>query len=152
MYNFHRTFYSRPEKRFQDEFLLKHMHISSVKRHRVESDKQKQASSYSTKYFVRTGERKLIRVCVNAFVNILHVSRFRLNNISDQYHRNGFAKDHRGGFQHTQKEKYDAQKEDVKSFIKLHCVKESHYCRSKLQYFRNNSLMKPRIFQPMKVG
>lgn len=81
---------------------------------------KKKRASYYTMYFVRTQEKKLIRVCVDAFINILHVSRFRLNNIADQYHRNGFTKDHRGGFQQTQKEKYDAQKEDVKSFIKLH--------------------------------
>lgn len=68
-----------------------------------------------TKYFVKNERRELITVRVDAFVNILHVLRFRLNNIAKQYHIKGYAVDRRGGFCMTAK--YTLQKEDIKWFI-----------------------------------
>lgn len=80
-------------------------------------------------HFVRNLQKELIHVCVQAFVNILHVSRFRLNHIARQYHEQGYAKERRGGFRMAQK--YQDQKADtIASIAKLN-VREFHFCRGK---------------------
>lgn len=131
VYDFHKLFYSNTDSKFQDNFILKHMQVNAVARQRVKPDNLKtKRASHSTKYFVRTQQKELVRVCLEAFLKILHVSRAHLNTLSEQYYQKGVCKDHRGGFR--QHDKYKAQKKDIVSFIKSqYPVKESHYCRGK---------------------
>lgn len=79
----------RIENRKIINFLIKHMTIAPVKRRRVSSqDAITSLSKCFLSYCVQTQKKTMIRVCLNTFINILHISRFRLNNLSKQYFDN----------------------------------------------------------------
>lgn len=75
------------------------MQIQNIERHRGNTP----CLTCSTKYFVKNQRRELIPVCVDAFVNLLHMSQFRLNNTAKQYHTTGYAEDRTGGFRMAEK-------------------------------------------------
>lgn len=130
IYYFHKAFYEHKDKKSQDNFLIKHMILAPVKRRRVSPENATTSpSKCSVSYFVRTQKKTMIRVCLNSFINILHISRFRLNNLSKQYFESSTVTDRRGGFR--QRVKYRKQKEDIIAFIQHFKVRESHYCRGK---------------------
>nr|CAH7764946.1 unnamed protein product [Callosobruchus chinensis] len=72
---------------------------------------------------------KLVPVCLDTFLKILHVSRFRLNILSKNFYATGQLPCKRRGGDRKSIE-YAPKKESVMNFLnKLKCV-ESHYCRS----------------------
>lgn len=108
------------------------MSISPVKRRRVKSEDLKYSSSQcSSKYFVRNELKAKVPVCVSAFTNILHISKFRLQRLAKQFHEDGYVCERRGGRRSSVKIKYDEQKNDIKEFISKLEFKEAHYCRGK---------------------
>lgn len=66
---------------------------------------------------------------MESFIAILGVSRYRVNNLMNDFKKSGEVLEKRGGFRKV--EKYSQQKVSVMNFInQLKCV-ESHYCRGK---------------------
>lgn len=132
VYSFHKMFCKNKDKRTQDAFLLKHMTVSHVQRHRPRKNvsNHQTESSCSTKYFVRNELKELVPVCVEAFIKILHVSRHHLNTFAKKFFENSDISDKRGGYPQSLKLRYTEQKEDVTNFINSLEFKESHYCRS----------------------
>ncbi len=130
--SFHQRLYREPVKAVQDQFLVQHMVAENVKRRRVKAaDATRSPSTYTVKYYVTNCQKERIPVCFAAFLRLTGVSKNRLNLLSKKMHHDGFLSDHRGGFR--QASKYEPLKEDIKAFIKLFPVKESHYCRSKVK-------------------
>jgi len=129
---FHSLFYRVPDKKIQDQFILKYVKINIIQRRRERKDKgnsNKSQLDRTTKYFVRNSEKVLVPVCMDAFLNILHVSRFRVNRITKAFHNEGFVEEKRGGFK--QYDIFRPKRECIMNFInRFHCV-ESHYCRGK---------------------
>lgn len=129
---FHSLFYRVPDKKIQDQFILKYVKINIVQRRRERKDKgnsNKSQLDRTTKYFVRNSEKVLVPVCMDAFLNILHVSRFRVNRITKAFHNEGFIEEKRGGFK--QDDTFRPKRECIMNFInRFHCV-ELHYCRGK---------------------
>ncbi|XP_039297057.1 uncharacterized protein LOC120354249 [Nilaparvata lugens] len=130
---FHSLFYKKTEKEYQDHFVLKYVEIVNVRRRRPNQRKnQNEVSKYkkqmrSTRYFVLNKKKERVPVCLNAFIGILGISRFRVNNITKTFHEQGFITEKRGGFKRTAE--FAPKKINVMKFIeKLQCI-ESHYCR-----------------------
>ena len=62
VYKFHKLFYSKTDKQWQDTFLLSHMKVSTVERRRVdESNAIYSPSKCSTKYYVRNQNKELVQ-------------------------------------------------------------------------------------------
>lgn len=130
VYRFHKLFYSRCEKQWQDNFLLSHMKVTAVKRRRVqEVNSAYSRSKCSTKYFVRNEKKEHVQVCVKALTEILHIPKSRLQGIAKQFYETGFIKEKRGGCRLSIKNKYDVQKQNIAEFLSKLQFKESHYCR-----------------------
>lgn len=125
---FHSMFYSKYDKQFQDNFILKHIEVNTVKRKRPKTGTYDERL-VQCKYFVRNLKKELVRVCLKCFVGILNVSRFRLNRIAKSYHDKGYVEEKRGGFKSAVK--YQELKDCVMEFINRFQINESHYCRGK---------------------
>lgn len=66
---------------------------------------------------------------MESFINILKISRFRVNSLTKKDFKNEEIKDNRGGFK--MQAVYEPKRENVMTFINsLPCL-ESHYCREK---------------------
>lgn len=131
--SFHKLYYKKSEKQYQDHFILKHVKIFNCKRRRpgqsknLDNPKCYDSKLRTTKYFVRNVDKEEIPVCSETFKNILQVSRPRINNVTAQFHVKGFIEDRRGGFK--KHAIYQPKNECVMKFINsLKCI-ESHYCR-----------------------
>nr|CAH7753285.1 unnamed protein product [Callosobruchus chinensis] len=125
---FHQNFYSNRTKIDQDRFLIKYIELNHKKRSRTTTGRYN-TSSFRSKYFVPNGKMKLVPVCLDTFLKILHVSRFRLNILSKNFYATGQLPCERRGGDRKSIE-YAPKKESVMNFLnKLKCV-ESRYCRS----------------------
>jgi len=129
---FHSLFYRVPDKKIQDQVILKYVKINIVQKRRERKDKgnsNKSQLDRTTKYFVRNSEKVLVPVCMDAFLNILHISRFRVDRITKAFHNESFVEEKRGGFK--QNDTFRPKRECIMNFInRFHCV-ESHYCHGK---------------------
>lgn len=127
--NFHKSFYKRPDRQFQNEFILRFVEVKNVKRRRSRANKTKEKPQLmrTTKYFVRNRSGEKVPVCMNAFISILDVSRFRVNKITKDFKQTGETVEKRGGFRKA--DKYNKQKRSVMNFINSFKCLESHYCR-----------------------
>lgn len=127
--HFHKLFYFKKDKVYQDNFILKHLKTSPIKRRRPKTGTYRVRNAQA-KYFVTTPTKKLVPVCLKSFINILGISRFRVNRISKQFHDLGkLPIERRGG---NRKEKlFNDKKTSVINFISKYNVIETHYCRSK---------------------
>lgn len=125
---FHENFYRSKCKTDQDKFLLKYIETKHKKRRRPKNERYNTPDCRS-KYFVPGAQMRLIPVCLNTFLGILNVSRFRLNLLAKRYYESGqLPYETRGGFRKI--DRYEPKKQSVMDFInRLKCV-ESHYCRS----------------------
>lgn len=129
---FHSAFYACTSKTDQDKFILKHTSQTIPKRRRPTKGTRPNAVVVS--YFIKTRDG-LNPICSKAFLSILGISRFRVQNISRQYLINSTQPtEKRGG--DTRSRYYLGKKIRVRNFIlNLKCVM-SHYTRekSKRQY------------------
>lgn len=125
---FHQNFYNNLTKVEQDRFLIKYIEVNHIKRRRTTTGRYN-TTSFRSKYFVPNGKMRLVPVCLDTFLKILNVSRFRLNILSKRYYATGqLPSEKRGGDRKSNE--YRPKKESVMSFLnKLKCT-ESHYCRS----------------------
>lgn len=127
---FHEAFYAKPNKTFQDNFMLKYMKVH-VPKHRKRIVGNRAESKSYTKFYVRTYVKpyKLIRVCQQAFSKILNVGIHRLRNISKKFLLSGnIPEENRGGDRISGKN-YQ-KKQNVMKFIESFKCIEGHYCRS----------------------
>ncbi len=128
---FHANFYSTTMKTKQDTFILKHIEVRKPQRERnkIESSSRK---GVSVQYFVKLAktDKFQVQVCQKAFLNILHVSKDRVQRIARNFLSTGqLPKEKRGGSRHQ--EQFHEKRKSVKQFIEnLHCA-ETHYCRGK---------------------
>lgn len=133
---FHKSFYRKPDRSYQNNFVIQHVEIRNIKRRRPKQNKKPgdsvkayKTQKRTTKYFVRNLNKTKVPVCLEAFKGILEISRFRINNITNQFHDDGIVKDKRGGFRKAAE--FSIKKSCIMKYIeKLNCV-EGHYCRGK---------------------
>lgn len=52
----------------------------------------------TTKYYIVNRNKEKVPVCLQSFCGILGISRFRINNITKQFHEEGLLQEKRGGF------------------------------------------------------
>lgn len=80
---FHNSFYKITDKIKQDYFLLKHVKANKTKRRRPRSaGRNYKARNMQFKYLVYCIlQRKVVQVCQKAFLQILHVKKYRIENI-----------------------------------------------------------------------
>ncbi|CAH1976276.1 unnamed protein product [Acanthoscelides obtectus] len=96
---FHENFYSTRAKNSQDAFIIKHVKVTSAKRPRPKK-KLTSTKKVSTNYYIRVSgtEKFCIRVCQQTFVNVLQVSRKRIQNLARKFLNTGrMPVDKRGG-------------------------------------------------------
>nr|CAH7762377.1 unnamed protein product [Callosobruchus chinensis] len=123
---FHAGFYKEHDKIYQDNFILKHISMTKIKRRRPKNHKNVRKEA-RTKYFIRNLNKELVPVCLNTFQKALNVSRFRINRIAERfYYRNEMPKERRGG--DTTGNRFMAKKESIKKFINRLQCSETHYC------------------------
>lgn len=95
---FHQAFYAHTTKIDQDKFLLKHIVPEMPKRERPKGTERKRKPKIPLKYFVKTKNQNLVRVCSVFFQGVLKVSAFRVQRISKCYlHNNEMPRERRGG-------------------------------------------------------
>lgn len=115
--SFHALFYKKPERDYQNNFVLKFVEVKSVKRRRERKNKtnEKHQLLRTTRYFVRSSKGEKVPVCMESFLSILDILRYRVNKITADHHTTGIVVDKRGGFK--QHEKYKKQRESVRTLI-----------------------------------
>lgn len=129
---FHSNFYSTTSKIEQDKFILKYIQPEIPKRNRSikpNSSKKK----VSTRYFikVKNTDHFQLEVCQRSFLNILHISKDRVQRIARNYLDTGLLPVENRGGNRNKPEHYKEKTQCVKQFIeKLKCT-EVHYCRGK---------------------
>lgn len=125
---FHEAFYSNKTKVDQDNFILKHTSQSKPKRQRSIKG-TRSGNTVSVQYCIKT-KKGLVSVCNKAFVNILGISKFRVQRLNRNFLTTGLsAKENRGGDRRSGPLLF--KKAKVTDFIKgLKCI-ESHYGRNK---------------------
>lgn len=127
---FHSAFYSSTNKQIQDTFILKYIDIKKTKRDRAKkpgSTRKKIALSYFVK--VHHTDKFQMQVCQKTFLNILHVTKSRVQRVANRYTKSGqMPVERRGG---ARLGKYAEKRISVKRFIEKFKCTESHYCRGK---------------------
>jgi hypothetical protein len=119
------SFYLNTTKKQQDDFLLKHVALRTVKK-----KTSKKTKKFSTSYFVRKNSKDTVKVCKSALLGILGITSRRLRTICENYFKTGQSlNENRGGDHKSSKnsEKTEAVIAHIKSFE----VIEEHYCREK---------------------
>lgn len=132
--HFHTSYYALKDKIKQDTFILNHVLGCQTKRRRPRSNniygknyKPRAMQAYYRVYCKSL--KKMMFVCQKAFLNILHIKRYRIENILKNYYQKGiFPKENRGGDHKSHK--YRNKKNSVISFIKTFKCSEPHYCRN----------------------
>lgn len=117
---FHQNFYKHTTKIEQDRFLIKYIGLNHKKRNRTTTGRYN-TSSFRLKYFIPNGKMRLVPVCLDSFLKILNVSRFRLNILAKHYYATGQLPHERRGGDRKSTE-YGPKRESVMNFInKLKC-------------------------------
>lgn len=128
---FHQNFYSTREKNLQYAFIIKHVKVKTSKRPR-NIKRPTPAKKVSTNFYIRVSgtDAFCLRVCQQTFINVLQISRKRVQFLSRKFLTTGrMPIDRRGGAR--PKPIYERKKAAIKAFIEnLKCC-ESHYSRGK---------------------
>ncbi|XP_072376750.1 uncharacterized protein [Diabrotica undecimpunctata] len=123
---FHQNFYSQKDKVYQDNFILKFSSSVEVKRRRPTSGQYKR-QPMRTKSFIGLKDKSMMPVCLNTFIGVLQVSRFRVNGILKRFRETGqLSKENRGGDRVSTKSFH--KKTHVMNFINRFKCSEPHYC------------------------
>lgn len=124
---FHTKFYEVKQKIYQDNFILKYCKTVPVKRKRPKNSTHR-GKIFQTQFYVMSAQKRLIPVCKKSFMEILGITRRRIDTVSKNYFKTSQpARENRGGDRLS--EKYRAEKESVMNFINKFKAVESHYCR-----------------------
>ncbi|XP_069354654.1 uncharacterized protein [Maniola hyperantus] len=129
--NFHSSFYSSNKRSEQDALILKCCKTQKVKRRRP-TKSIRLGRDFNIKYSVFRPRNDCVPVCQKAFLNILGITKYRVEYaLKHLFHTGEIARERRGG--NRKINKFKEQKESIiRYIIKLKCI-ESHYCRSSSQ-------------------
>lgn len=130
MFHFHQKLYQSPSKVNQDNFILKHISATIVKRLRPRKSIKK-PRDFSIKFYIPDNRTKVLKqVCKNTFLRISRLKPDRIQGIAKRYFETGnVAKENRGG--NRKKILYSSRQEAVEIFIKSLKPLEAHYSRNK---------------------
>ncbi|XP_046673782.1 uncharacterized protein LOC124362930 [Homalodisca vitripennis] len=130
---FHQGFYKSCNKIDQDQFILRYAKGKVPKRHRLQgphSSERGMAIEYFIPSYRNEGGSELVKVCQKAFLDILNISKFRVQRLCRLVLQTGESpKELRGGDHRSKKSEEKLSK--VKTFIEALQPVESHYCRGK---------------------
>lgn len=125
------SFYSKPDRQVQNEYILKYTTCETPRRSRPRTDVQEK--NVTIKYFMnkrRDGVVQRVQVCKKTFIETLGVSRDRVQNLCKQFFQSGITPvDKRGGFKNAAK--FEHKRHAFKNFIESLRPIDKHYCRSK---------------------
>lgn len=127
---FHKNFYSSQNKIEQDSFLLKHVTVHAPKRRRGSG--KGNDKSISIKYFVKIhkADKFQVQVCKSTFLNILHVSKDRVQRIARNHLQTGqMPREKRGGARIQRR--HVEQRINIRRFVESLKCTDTHYCRGK---------------------
>lgn len=129
---FNRVFYSTNDKIKQDNFILKHVITTNIKRRRPKTG-NKPGRLMALKYFIRKKKDKaLIPVCKKAFLGILNIKKGRVDGVAKRHYVTGsMAVENRGGDKKSHS--YRSRKEAVEKYIQTLQPLEIHHCREKVR-------------------
>lgn len=129
---FNKAFYKKPDKIYQDNFIINHTKITTTQRHRPVNQCGNKKEMAVT-YFARRRHNVLIPICKRTFLSILALKKGRVTGVINRHFKamGEPAQENRGGRRKTQK--YAPKREAVKDFIKKLQPLEIHYCRSKIK-------------------
>lgn len=126
---FHKLFYAKSDKIYQDSIIFKYCSSSVPKRKRVK-DNTRSGKTLTINYHIRTKDGNLIRVCRDSFLAILNVSKDRVQNVVKNFQmRKGEPPFERRGGDRVG-DKNNEKKMSIANFIESLKCRESHYCRS----------------------
>lgn len=126
---FHDAFYQKPERICQDNFILKHCKVRVCARHRPRTNSGN-AKTLTYNYFIRTADKKTVKVCREAFLTVLDLKKDLVQNVLKVYHSSGQQRAETRGSD-RKSEKFLDRTNFVISFIKKFKSRESHYTRAK---------------------
>lgn len=129
---FNKAFYKKPDKIYQDNFIINHTKVTTTQRHRPVNQRGNKKEMAVT-YFARRRHNVLIPICKRTFLSILALKKGRVTGVINRHFKamGESAQENRGGPRKTQK--YAPKREAVKDFIKKLVPLEIHYCRSKIK-------------------
>ena len=125
---FHEAFYSSSSKVTQDCLILKYCSTSKPQSGR--SLKGGSWKGIAAKYHVKSVQGYVVQVCQKTFLNILHISKNRIQHVCRRHLETSLApKELRGGDKISHKN--NERKQAAINFISSFKVLEVHYCRNK---------------------
>lgn len=135
---FHQAFYKTSNKIEQDHFIVRYAKGKPPKRHRLQQENSSERGM-AIDYFIPSyrieGGSELVKVCQKCFVDILKISKFRIQRLCRNELMTGMSPGERRGGD-TRSKHSEPKLLEVKKFIESLQTVESHYCRgkSKRQY------------------
>ncbi|XP_034833619.1 uncharacterized protein [Maniola hyperantus] len=127
---FREAFYSKPEKNFQDNFILKYMKVKVPSRKKRGERKRGELICH-TRLYIRQFQKPytIMQVCQKLFKRVLSITEHRIRTIAKNYYTSGKPpQENRGGDRTSIKNV--GKKTAVMQFIESFKCIESHYCRS----------------------
>ncbi|XP_060801330.1 uncharacterized protein LOC106139404 isoform X1 [Amyelois transitella] len=127
----HRKFFKLKSKIDQDNFILQHCRFNKCVRTRL-VDQSRGPKNLSVEYYVTIkNPHKNVRVCKNAFLEILTLGKDRVMGVIQRSFKDGgsIAKENRGGSHKIAL--YGDKQRNVQEFIESFQAAEPHYCRAK---------------------
>lgn len=125
---FHSSFYANKTKVKQDAFVVNYIKVNKpVRSRQVKTNSTRKGVAVS--YYVRsTSTKHCKRVCQKTFINIVCISKDRIQRIARFFNYTGqLPTENRGGDRRSKKEVHA----NVRRFIESLKGIETHYCRSK---------------------
>lgn len=132
LFHFHKKLYETTSKIDQDNYILKYILATKVKRHRPRGG-TKNPRAFVVKYYIPNSNTKaLIPVCKKTFLQATRLNSSRIEGVSKRHHETGgLAKENRGG--NRKQFAFASKAEAVENFIKSFTTLESHYCREQIK-------------------
>lgn len=146
---FHSKFYETKEKIVQDNFILKYCKTVPIKRKRPKNDRHTQ-KVFQAQFFVLTLQKTILPVCKKAFMDILCITRRRIDTVTRNFFNTSLPpKENRGGDRKLEMNR--AQRDSVMKFINKFKAIESHYCRGHSSRLYLSSTLNIRLMWKMYV-
>lgn len=133
MFCFHQKFYATPDKIYQDNYILKHVTATPIKRRRPRDNTKANQRKFTMGYKIYSKkQKKYISVCKMAFISILRINKSRVEGVMKRHAESGMlAKENRGG--DRKKFQFAARKKAIQIFVKKFKPLDTHYCRSQIK-------------------
>lgn len=132
LFYFHKRLFVTYSKTEQDNYILKHIVVSKVKRFRPRKG-SKNPRAFNVKFYIpKYKTNELIPVCKKTFLLASRLKSSRINGVAKRHFQTGsMAKENRGG--DRKHFSFSSRKEAVEKFIKSFIPLESHYCRDQIK-------------------